>query len=296
MGHRLDGVLDEVQQGLLEALLVELDLGDLGELLDELDARLLELELEEPGDLADHVVQVADLQAPLGRADSHEVVDDDHVEPVDLFAHDVQVGLEVGGPDAVGVPELLLHELQVDADRRKRVLDLMGHARREGRQRGKALGPAQPRLPAPPLRDVFDGQQAPVDLAAAHERQDRDRYGARRRLLESEVVLGDALLLFEAVPDELRDFPVTDRFPDRPLHEVPVIQRHKALRGLVRQQDPVVLIEHDDPFGDRVHHHVGQLVLGRERLDQAPDALRVELLQLGKRPLHKALHAAALIR
>ena len=141
--HRLRGIEQQVEQGLLEEGDIEGQLaGGRVELGAKADARGFGLGVEEVGELLDDAVDVGGLGVEPDAAGEGEEIFEDSAEAVGLGGDGVeavlQAGQEVWGQ--VGVVDGFSQELEIQADGGQGVLDFMGQAAGEGAQLGESLG------------------------------------------------------------------------------------------------------------------------------------------------------------
>ena len=148
LGHRLDGVADEVEGHLLHAPGVEEELGKgRAHALDgQGHARELRFGTHEPDHLLDEAGQGGGLAIGLARSREEQEVADQGVEAFHLLANDAGQGSDLprqGGFETAGLP---LQARELEGDGVQGIAHLVGQAGREGPESGQLLPLHEPRL------------------------------------------------------------------------------------------------------------------------------------------------------
>ena len=182
----------------------------------------------------------------------------------------------------------------MDADGSQGVFDLVGHAGGQGGQGGQALGPPQAGLLGPLLRDVLDMDHVALDRPLAHQGHDGQRQGAHEALGQGELPVDHLVQARKGASEEGGDLAVADALPEHPFGRVPNVEGQHALRGLVDQQDPVLLVGDHHSVAHGLQHHLLQLALHGHVLQQDADLGVVHLVDDGQRALQEFSQLALL--
>ncbi len=215
LGHGGYGVLDEVEQRLLDEAGVDAQHRDRGgKVAFNLHACLLQLGAHEIEQLRDDLIDVAVLQPGIHRLHGEEEIHDDPVEPVDFLVYHGKVLADILGHDPALAVDLLLNELEMDPDGAQGILDLVGHPRGQVGERCQALSSSKPRLLGALLRHVFDMDQIALDAAPSHQGQDADGQYSRGTAVQDELAVRHLLLVCQLLLKESGDLAVRQRLPE----------------------------------------------------------------------------------
>ena len=291
-GHGGEGVLHEIEHGLLHEAIVERDPRQIvpEPELDH-DACPLRLGFDEFGYLGDELAGIGLPELDVHGTDREEEIDDDLVEPIDLLVHHLEVALDQGNLDLSLPREGLPDELYVNRKGAQGVLYLVGDAGGEGSQGGEALRPAQLGLLAPLFRDVLHVDDSALYAALRDEGAHRHRDEPRRALgLQAELAVEHRLFPFEGLAEEVREVLVRDTVPKRSLEGIGTGEPEHALGRLVVDDRQVIPVADDDAVEHGIEGGVHAAVLLGQGVEEGSHLIRVEPRKLGQGPFDEAPH------
>ena len=303
LGHGLEGVLDEVDQDLLDLGRVNGGDGQLaGESGAEAQAAVVQLRLEQFNGFLDDVIERGGLELRHRGPDRLQELGDDVIEPVDFATGDRKVLFELGDQFAgVGfcgeasgarggakfagrlahdgrleLSELALHELQVDVKGVEGVADFMGDA---GGEQGQRLNPlALNGLDGLLARFggvVQDKGDAGAAGGFAIQRGSVEPQEARAGIVDLELVAHDALAACGVEPANLLPFELGDEIRDGLALDVG-LQAKEAGDGLVVVENAAGLIHDQHAVFDGVEERLEEAPFARQALH---DGLQPGLVQ-----------------
>ena len=284
-----------------------------------------QLEAHEFDQFADQRIEVVLAEFHVHRPDGEKEVNDDAVQPVDLFRDHGEVffdmverrrGFPLGSPlfpvpgqgsQRKGFPvppvvkaggptrlQRLLDQLDVDGNGTEWILDLVRDACGQRRQAREGFCAPEPRLLPPFFRDVLGVHQGARHPLVLHEGKDADRKQALDALgLHIELAVHDLVAPRYGLPKESGDSLIFDRGPNGPFRLFAELQGKDALGCLVQDDQVVIRVADEQALGQRVQDRLQPFVFRGDREEKGGDLFRVHLGQLAQRPFYEIPHVVA---